>query len=344
MSSTHYEVLEVLPSASPSVITAAYKALMKDNHPDARPGHEAWAARINEAFRILSDPVRRTDYDTSLAYRPGGVIGDKYRIIEQIAVGGFGTTYKAEHLALPGSLVCVKHAGRITPEYEAILQKEAQIMWDLRHYAIPAIRDYVRLGDSSVALVMSFIEGINLHDLVEQHGPIEPEDVAWIVERVLNALRYMHDHGVVHGDLKPKNIMIQEESHMVSVVDFGLAKMRPTATDGSAGYTPCFSPPEARKGMTLIPESDMYSLGATMLFALSGDLRAVEARQVPATVPDPICEFIRRMMHRNPLDRPCWQHENLLETIVNIRETTFGRRRSGMKPIRHIPHPTATRR
>ncbi len=343
MSSTHYQVLEVLPTASQEVIAAAHKALMKRCHPDHAPGHEAWAARVNEAFHVLSDPDRRTAYDAELAYKPGGVVGGKYRIIEKIAEGGFGTTYKAEHLELPGTLVCIKHAGKISPEYEAILDKEARAMWDLRHFAVPAIRDYLRLPDGSVALVMSYIPGPNLHDLVEQKGPIEAEDVAWITERILNVLMYMHLNGVVHGDLKPKNIIIQADSHQVSVVDFGLALVRPTAATGSIGFTEYFSPPEAKKGLPLLPQSDLYSLGATMIFALSGNLRAVSAREVPDTIPDQLCEFIRRLMHQHPLQRPDWQSENLMETIEEVRMAAFGRRRSNMRSIQHIRVPTTTR-
>lgn len=345
MSSSHYHVLEVLPSASQDVIIAAYRALMKANHPDTNPGHESRAARITAAFSVLSDPKLRKDYDKSLSFKPGNVVGNKYRILEKIAEGGFGTTFKAEHLELPGALVCIKYPGWISDEYEEVLQREAMAMWNLRHYAIPAIRDYLRFPDGAVALVMSFIEGPNLFDLVDQNGPIEPEDVAWITERVLNALSYMHSFGIVHGDLKPQNIIIQAESHMVSVVDFGTASIKPTAQDGSTGYTRFFSPPEAKRvDLPQLPESDLYSLGATMLYALSADLDAVRTKQVPSSVPEPLCDFIRRLMRTRPLERPNWQKEDLQDTIVQLRESVFGRRRSGMKPIRHLPHPTATRR
>ncbi len=336
MSFSHYQVLQVLPTASQEVIGAAYKTQIKGLHPDTHPGHEAIVIRLNEAHRVLSDPIKRAQYDAEHEHVPHDLLGGKYRIISKIATGGFGTTYKAEHAELPGSLVCIKHAGKITPEYEAILAKEAQAMWDLRHHAIPPIRDYLRLEDGSVALVMGYIDGPTLHDLVEENGPIVPEDVAWIAERILNALLYMHTFGVVHGDLKPQNVIIQPDSHHVAVVDFGLAAVRPTAQDGSIGYTPYFGPPEAKLGKPLMPESDLYSLGATMIFALTGDLNDVQLRQLPSTIPDSLHEFIRRLVQRNPLARPDRRTENLMNTIVRVRETSFGRRRSGMKPLQHV--------
>ena len=335
MGLTHYQVLEVLPTASPEVIEAAYRARMKKIHPDHSSKHAIMAARVNDAHSILTDQDKRAEYDSTLIHPPGGLIGGKYRIVNKIAEGAIGVTYKAEHIELPGSFVCIKHAKQISPEYEEVMSHEAQAMWDLRHHAIPAIRDYVRLDDGSVALVMGFVEGPTLHDLVEQKGPIEAEDVAWIAERILNALKYLHYNGIIHGDLKPKNIIVQPSSHEVVLVDFGLAAVRPDDTAASLGYTPHFGSPESKKGLPLIPESDFYSLAATMLFAFSNDLEAVARRRVPSDLPDPLCDLLRRLLQTNPLDRPNWSTETLDDTLIAARQASFGRRRSGMKPIRH---------
>lgn len=332
---THYEVLQVMPTARPEVIAAAYRAQMKLLHPDHDPNHNDVAAAMNEAHRVLSDPDLRAAYDATLANQPGDVIGGKYRLIKKIATGGFGTTYLAEHIALPGNFVCIKHAGKIAPEYEAILANEATAMWDLRHHAIPAIRDYLRLDDGSVAMVMSYIPGPTLQSLVEENGPIVAEDVAWISERILNALQYLHYHGVVHGDLKPLNVIVDEERHEATLVDFGLVSVRPIGSSRSIGETPLFSGPEIRKGLPPLPQADFYSLGATMIFALTGDLEAVDKRKVPDSLPDPICNFLQRLMRWQPLQRPDWANEDMMETFARIRQESFGRRYSEMQPIRY---------
>lgn len=343
MARTHYQTLQVLPTADEKVIQAAYKALVRQFHPDLAPGNTDLVTRINEAYAVLSDPQRRADYDAGLGGLTDELLAGRYRVLHAIATGGFGTTYKAEHGELPGSFVCVKHAGKISPQYEAILTKEAQAMWDLRHHAIPPVRDYLRLDDGSVALVMGYIEGPTLQSLVDDKGPIDAEDVAWIAERIINALMYLHVNGIVHGDLKPLNVIVQEEGHHVYVVDFGLAAVRPTNDDGSIGYTEFFGPPEAKLGMPLLPQSDLYSLGASMIYALTGDLVAVSNKQVPASVPPEMTAFMRRLLHRSPLDRPDWRTEDLMEKIAHIRSVDFGRARSGMKPIRHLtPRKVAT--
>lgn len=256
-----------------------------------------------------------------------------YRIIEKIATGGFGTTYKGEHILLREP-VCIKHRAEVSPEIEQILIDEAKAMWDLRHFGIPSVRDFVRLDDGSIALVMSYIPGPTLLQIIEKNGPMDPEHVAWITQRILNTLMYMHIHGVVQGDLNPRNIIIQPVDHTVVIVDYGLSMIRPKKTDGAKGYTESFSSPEQLEGKVIIPESDLYSLGMTMIFALTGDLKPVERREIPKTTPYPLRSFIERLIELHPHDRPrVWKEENLCTAMERVREQAFGRTNSAMKPL-----------
>jgi serine/threonine-protein kinase len=332
-----YERLEVSPRASEGVIDAAFKALMKRQHPDHGASvHGSRAVKLNEARATLLDPDRRAKYDRERNELEGTVIGG-FRVEEAIAEGGFGKTYKGRHI-LVGSPVCIKHCSQISAADATILTEEAKAMWDLRHYAIPAVRNMIKLDDGSLALVMSYIPGLTLEQIVEklnaQRRKFDAEHAAWIMERLLNGLSYMHRHGIIHGDIKPQNIIIQPESHTAVLVDFGLSAIKPTRNTGSKGYTDLFAPPEQRRGMPLIPQIDFYSLAVTMLFVLNGgDAHRTAGRQVPAHVPDPICAFLRRMLVRDPLSRPDWQNEDLMETVRKAREESFGRVHSGMKPL-----------
>ncbi len=322
-----YELLEVSPRARREVIDAAHKALLQVYHPD-RTGNDRVAKSLGEAHQVLSDTKARKKYDRELGKEVGKTIGD-YRIIEQIAEGGFGTTYRGEHVLL-GTPVCIKHASHISPQDELILMEEAKAIWDLRHYAIPAIRTIMRLEDGSLALVMSYVPGPTLEQIAAKHKGLDAETVCWITERVLNALRYLHFHGVVHGDVKPQNIIVQPEKHMVVLVDYGLSLIRPAADSSSKGYTPFFAPPEQIAGMTLLPESDLYSLGMTMIAALGGDLGR---KRVPEDLPDPVCEFVRRLVAHDILDRPRWDREDLIEELQKVRVASFGRSSSFGKKI-----------
>jgi len=325
--SDHYKALEVDRRASEEVIQAAYRALAK-KYADDTPRLK----RLNAAKEVLFDSTRRTEYDNKSVKKKGKVIGG-YRILEQIAEGGFGITYKAEHV-VTGCLVCIKHASNISAADEELLMSEARSCWDLRHWGIPCVRDILQMPDGSLALVMSYVPGPTLAQILEHkdyQGGLDPEHVAWITERILNILKYLHFNGVVHGDVKPQNIIIQPESHTVVLVDYGLSAVRPSRRDNAKGYTPYFAAPEQESGGVLLPEADFYGLGITMIFALGGDIEYVK---VPGTTPDYLCGFIKKLIKREVLSRPNWQSEDLCETIQEVRKKDFGRTMSSMKPLR----------
>lgn len=322
----YYEILQVSPKATAAVIRAAWKALSQvagDTNPERY--------LLNEAYENLSDEAKRKKFDESFLPPKKKVVRiGNYRILEEIAEGGFGITYRAVHEFL-GEPVCIKHALNISALDEALMLEEARAVWDLRHWAIPAVRDIIRLDDGSVSIVMSYVPGSNLQQIVEKHGAMDPEHVCWITERVLNALRYLHDRGVIHGDIKPANIIVQADTHQVVLVDYGLALVKPGRDSKNKGFTPLFASPEQIEDRPLLPESDLYSLGLTMIHALGGDPLAVK---VPTAVPDPVCQFIKKLIARNILARPNWQKEDLCQAMSDVRQQAFGRRWSNMKPLK----------
>lgn len=331
MEKNYYDLLEVLPCASREVVDAAHRALMRKYHSDVPGGNENIAKSVNEAYTVLSNPEKRAKYDKGRNNLAGKTIGE-FRVLEFIAEGALGKTYKGEHV-LTGFPVCVKHCSEVSPQHARVFIEESQAMWDLRHFSIPAVRTITRLDDGSIAIIMSYIPGLTLTQIVEKTGRLDPEHVAWITERLLNVLMYMHYNSVVHGDVKPDNIIIQTESHTVVLVDFGLAAIKPRKDSKSKGWNDYFSPSELIGGLTPLPESDFYSLGMTMIFALGGGFEHVVKKEVPRQVPDPLCAFIKHLIVRDVLARPNWNKENLCETIQQVRMQSFGRIRSEMRPI-----------
>lgn len=106
--------------------------------------------------------------------------------------------------------------------------------------------------------------------------------------------------------------------------------IRPKSDSHNIGYTPYYAPPEQIAGNVLIPRSDFYSLAMTMIYALGGD---VATKEVPESVPDELCSFLRRFLVRDVLSRPSWEVEDFTDSIAELRLKLFGRRRSKMKPI-----------
>jgi serine/threonine protein kinase len=327
VATNHYQILEVNPKASLEVIKAAYRALSLKFRND-----EKHQKLLNLANEILTDKTKRSKYDaeSNKSIGRGKKIGG-YRILDKIAEGGFGTTYKAEHMATE-KLVCIKHMNELSAHDHQILLEEACVCWDLRHWGIPAMRDILEMPDGSIALVMSYVPGPTLAEILQKYEDgLDPEHVAWITERTLNTLKYLHYNGVVHGDIKPQNIIVQPEDHTAVLCDYGLSQVKPSSKDEARGYTPYFAAPEQEAGKVPIPETDFYGLGMTMIFALGGDVGSVK---VPSHTPEPMVKFIKKLIKQQPLSRPNWQDEDLCQSISVMRTEAFGRNASNMKPLK----------
>lgn len=323
----HYKILNVDPQADPEVIRAAYRALSKKHN----GGEKRVLQALNEAFEVLSDADKKAKFDKERT--PKGKLVGPYKLLDKIAEGGFGETWKAQHTTL-GTLACIKYALEVSPEDQRFLIEEAANMWELRHYGIPAVRDVVKMPDGKISLVMSYVPGPTLAQLVEDKYKtgMDPEHVAWIAERVLNVLKYLHFHGVVHGDIKPQNIIVEPEKHTVVLVDYGLAAVKPTGKSEAKGYTPYFCAPEQEEWKPPIPQTDLYGLGMTMIYALGGD---VVNKVVAPSTPKEMCGLIKTLIRRDPLKRPSvWKDVDLCEVIKEVRQKDFGRTASGMKPLK----------
>jgi len=245
-----------------------------------------------------------------------------YKVIKQIGEGGFARTYLAEHAVL-GAKACLKQNLVISPEDEEMLLREARLLWRVHHHSLPTVRDFIRLADGSYVMAMTFVEGKELAQIVEQDYPggIDPEHVCWMARRLLTALQYLHYHGIIHGDIQPQNIIVQVREHNAVLVDYGLATFRPRAGTSTVGYTVAFAAPEQVDGKPPIPETDLYCLGATLFFALSGKLAGAP---YPERVPVKLREFVNRLIVRDPLRRPRAAGD-LVKPLSELRLELFGR-------------------
>jgi len=251
------------------------------------------------------------------------VIGN-YEVVRQIAEGGFGRTYEAKHILLEEK-ACLKQNLNLTTTDAELLRREAKLLWDVHHHSLPAMRDFFKGSDGSYIMAMSFIEGKGLEKIIEKHKALHPEEVCWITQRLLNALHYLHSMGIIHGDVKPPNVIVQPNLHNAVLVDYGLASLLPTRKTSAAGYTAIFAAPEIMDGKPPIPESDLYSLGLTMIYALGGDpVNKTHHDHVPKLLQD----FIDDLVRYNPLERSNWEKLDLVAKLSDIRQEVFGRRHS----------------
>lgn len=194
------------------------------------------------------------------------------QIVAEVGRGGMAVVYRAYQSTL-GRYVAIK----VLPphlaydgEFVARFQREAQAAANLRHPNIVTIFD-VGQQDGLYYIVMQYLEGRTLKEVIEQDSPLPPERVAHIVEQVASALDYAHRY-LVHRDIKPDNIFVGEKDH-VTLTDFGIAKAasgtRLTQTGVLIG-TPQYMSPEQAQGAEAGPASDLYALGVVAYEMLGG--------------------------------------------------------------------------
>ena len=266
---------------------------------------------------------------------------DQYEVTEEIAEGGFAKIFKARHKLLDEP-ACVKVNKDLTPDElssltpdEAnmrklqnvqLLRAEAKLLWRLGEYhSIPNAKGFYLINRHTAALVMSWIEGKTLEELVSKNSRMHPEDASWILERLLGALYYAHANGVVHSDVKPGNVMVEAKKHDIKLIDWGLSVYRPTSATRPVGSTPAYAAPELSEGKPPIPETDIYGAGMVLLYALGGEA-AVLSKTFPGDVPKPLTEFGSSLIRYDPRERPNWEKQNLVERLSEIRQEAFGRR------------------
>jgi serine/threonine protein kinase len=205
------------------------------------------------------------------------VVADRYELLETVGRGGFGVVWRAcdtllqRHVAvkeihIPGFLNAEDRSGL----REKVL-KEARAAARLDHPGAVTVFDVID-DDGHPVIVMELVEAPNLSQLVQEQGPLEPAEAARIGLEVLDVLDAAHSHGIVHRDVKPGNVMVAE-SGRVRLGDFGVAAILddPTVTtSGAITGSPAYMAPEQATNKGAVAASDLWSLGATLYFAVEG--------------------------------------------------------------------------
>jgi serine/threonine protein kinase len=203
----------------------------------------------------------------------GELLNGRYRIIEVLGHGGMGSVYRAHDESLSVD-VAVKENLFTTEDYARQFRLEAVILAGLRHPNLTRVTDHFVLPGMGQYLVMDYIEGQDLRQILEKGGAIAEEFAARIGVAICDALTYLHTRKppIIHRDIKLGNIKIAPDGQ-IYLVDFGLAKFvegdQQTQT-GARAMTPGYSPPEQYGSGRTDARSDVYSLGATLYAAITG--------------------------------------------------------------------------
>jgi eukaryotic-like serine/threonine-protein kinase len=272
-----------------------------------------------------------------LAGRTSGFQLGEYRILDQIGQGGMGRVYKALHMTM-GREVALKvlapqHVK--TEKARQLFRREVRAAGRLSHPNIVTAYD-ASCADGRHYLAMEYVDGPNLEQLVRARGPLPIGVACEVVRQAALGLQYAFEQGMVHRDIKPSNLLVQRTAggpFVVKILDFGLARLHERRPDGSrvhgtilAGQnvvmgTPDYLSPEQARSLHAVDiRSDLYSLGCTFYYLLTGEVPfpggtsmeklvrqyAEEPRPAedhrPALLPD-VGAIVRRLMAKDPARR-----------------------------------------
>jgi eukaryotic-like serine/threonine-protein kinase len=262
---------------------------------------------------------------------PGDLIGGRFRILEVLGTGGFGTVYRAlqENIGRDVALKFLTPVVAKDPINVERFRREAYHVSQLRHPNTITLYDYGQTEDGLAYMVMEFLQGDALADVIQNEGALELPRAAHVYIQVLKSLSEAHRRGLVHRDLKPENIFLCEmfgEQDYVKVLDFGVAKMTMADSDDEEGAealtragrifgTPMYMAPEQACAEPITPATDVYALGLLLYEIITGQAPVTGRNRMdvihkqirdpvpvlpPTLVGTPIGRLIRRACEKDP--------------------------------------------
>lgn len=276
---------------------------------------------------------------------PSGTVlcGGKYTILKKIGEGGFGITYKAiqnglnrtvciKEYFLAGKCIRATHARTVCiqgvsekmfEKYRQAFVKEAKMLATLHHPNIVEVIDVFDENNTSY-MVMSYIEGKSLQNIVESRGKLPYQEVVNYIAQITNAVDYIHSRNILHRDIKPDNIMITADYKAI-LIDFGSArefeqdKTQVHTSMLTHGYAPTEQyTANSRKGSY----TDIYAIGATMYFVLTGKVPLESAARLtePMAAPKDLVPYLPDEANRTILKAMQLKAENRHQTVQEFMD------------------------
>ena len=241
------------------------------------------------------------------------VVAERYLLEREVGRGGMGAVWLGQDVVLHRH-VALKQIGTMpgsdTADVDRV-RREARVSAMLNHENVVAVFDLVEGDDQQYWLVMEYLASQNLAQRIRRDGPLSPDDAAALLVQAAHALAAAHRAGIVHRDVKPSNMLVTDDD-VLKLGDFGIARAKSDVTLTQTGIvtgSPSYLAPEVAAGQSATPASDVWSLGATLFHAVSG--------QPPYDASENLMGTLYRIVHEDPprTDRAGWLDPVLRATM-----------------------------
>ena len=282
------------------------------------------------------------------------VIGNRYRIVEEIARGGMGIVYKAHDQQLDMTIAIKVLSPSLAGDRQGLenLKREAKTAMLLSHPNIMRLHNFEEI-DNTRFLTMEFIDGATLAKLLTENKRFSISETIKFAIQICAGLDYAHQKKVIHRDIKPSNLMLDRDG-VVKITDFGIAGVVQDTisrvTQTTVAGTLAYMAPERLKGEKTDHSSDIYSLGVVLYEFLAGhppfytggiEYQIIHSQPKPIPdIPASLEDIIKKSLAKNPEDR--WENVRELYNVLNRRKggsytLTAEERRTGDAPDRAMP-------
>ena len=269
---------------------------------------------------------------------PNTMVDGRYRVVSRLGSGGMADVFLAEDQQL-GRKVALKllhHRFAQDPDFVERFRREAQAAAGLQHPNVVSVYDRGTFDDTYY-IAMEYLPGRSLKQLIRDEAPLDPLRAIDITIQILKAARFAHRRGVIHRDLKPHNVIVDDSGH-AKVTDFGIA--RAGASDmtetGSIMGTAQYLSPEQAQGRAVNAASDLYSVGVVLYEMLTGRLpfdadsavsialkhvseAPVPPSQINPNIPPELEQTVLWVLNKNASDRPA-DADQLITVLEHCRE------------------------